>query len=122
MVARRSPGKNHDAILVRVRLAKLTWYGWRFGKSARPFSYWQLAGWIARSEAIHPIPNTPTSSRATAATEANSTRFSRHLQSWPRCGLTGRKPTGIGILRQTLLDSVELGFFTERLVVTHIRQ
>src|ERR1039457_3043145 len=53
------------------------------------------AGWIARSEGIHPIPKTAASSRATAAAEADSTRFGRQLPRGPRCALTGRKAIDI---------------------------
>jgi hypothetical protein len=54
-----------------------------------------VAGWIARSEAIHPIPKTAASSRATAAAEAGSARFGRQPLRWPRCALAGRKAIDI---------------------------
>src|ERR1039457_1665841 len=53
------------------------------------------AGWIARSEAIHPIPKTAASSRATAAAEEDSARLGRQLLRWPLCALTGRKAIDI---------------------------
>src|SRR5450759_2725501 len=64
-----------------------------------------LAGWIDRAEAIHPIPKTAASSRATAAAEADSARFGRQLPRWPLCASTGRKPIDI---RDPPPDSISL--------------